>query len=323
MASLSGAGYPGIASATGTRVDSASKHIMACKVNSELLGLLCANNASREVLHSNKMKYCMHRDELVMCVNQALNNTSVISTDGYGYPSVITTLGDMGKTLKKLLLVLYQEGKTGREWLIEKNKLTDKSYVNSVAKHYGEQINNRVHMQASSMPYFEAQGYALGQAYASWLSGDTVASVLVGGMATVMNGHFECRAGQKLQWYFDFEACNFYHQSQSTGPYNVVVPAGTRKNSAMSNPDDEFVMDEATKLRKNFNDRQFGNPVSYGEESGSGPTGVKTNVFFPKPYMLREDGTEHYADKIRVFAKCINGARPHEMMDIMLCTQSL
>ena len=85
---------------------------------------------------------------------------------------------------------------------------------------------------------------------------------------------------------------------------------------------DRIETDESTRLRKEYNDKQFGNKESYGESS-SGMSAVKTNVFFPKPYLLRADGTEHYADKIRVFAKCINGARPHEMMDIMMMTQSL
>ena len=39
--------------------------------------------------------------------------------------------------------------------------------------------------------------------------------------------------------------------------------------------------------------------------------------------MLTARGTDHYGDKIRIFAKCITGARKHEMVDIMLMTQSL
>ena len=32
---------------------------------------------------------------------------------------------------------------------------------------------------------------------------------------------------------------------------------------------------------------------------------------------------DHWGDKIRVFAKCISGGRPFDMVDIMLMTQSL
>ena len=37
------------------------------------------------------------------------------------------------------------------------------------------------------------------------MSGDTVASVLVAGMMTVLNGHFTMHTGDEVQWYFDFE----------------------------------------------------------------------------------------------------------------------
>ena len=43
----------------------------------------------------------------------------------------------------------------------------------------------KVAQEVKNLPYFMAQGYALGIAYASALSGDTVGSVLIGGMCTV------------------------------------------------------------------------------------------------------------------------------------------
>ena len=52
---------------------------------------------------------------------------------------------------------------------------------------------------------------------------------------------------------------------------------------------------------------------------------------FPKPYRMalcrnnrnRIEYTDHYGDRIRIFAKCISSARPHEMVDVMMMTQSL
>ena len=52
-------------------------------------------------------------------------------------------------------------------------------------------------------------------------------------------------------------------------------------------------------------------------------------VFRPKPYRrhavnrIPPDMHDHFGDKIRAFAKCIGGAKPFEMMDITLMTQSL
>jgi hypothetical protein len=43
----------------------------------------------------------------------------------------------------------------------------------------------------------------------------------------------------------------------------------------------------------------------------------------PKPYVVAHDGTEHYGDKIRIFAKCIMGGPAFQKVDIMLMTQSL
>ena len=141
--SFANAGFPGIASSTGTRVDSASKHIMACKVASDLLHMWCQGDA--QVLHANKNKYCMHRDELVLNVNQALNASSVMSKQGNAYPAVITTLGDMLSGAKLLLMQLYHDSGTGRDWLSNKLKLTDHAhctcllYTSDAADEYADE----------------------------------------------------------------------------------------------------------------------------------------------------------------------------------------
>jgi hypothetical protein len=43
----------------------------------------------------------------------------------------------------------------------------------------------------------------------------------------------------------------------------------------------------------------------------------------PKPYVFATDGSEHYGDKIRIFAKCICGGPAFHKVDIMMMTQSL
>jgi len=176
----------------------------------------------------------------------------------------------------------------------------------------------------------------LGIAYASALSGDTVASVLIGGMCTVMNGAFECRAGQMLHWYFDFERPCFHQQNESVYMQGktVNVIAGMRRESvkfSQLNDPTEFkphmlqlskqVGQDSTseKAREEFHLRALGANDSYPKGSGH----RKSLVAFPKPYLLTADGEDHYGDKVRIFAKCINGARKHEMVDLMLMTQSL
>ena len=323
-------GLPGLAGSTGTRVDSAAKHIMACKVDSNMLAGWCSDlqNAGNH-MHIHKHKYCMTRDELVLNTNMALNENSSMMRRGAAYPSVVTTLGDCSDVCKNVITLLYHNSETGRDFLYIKNEGVEEMTNKLKSSTEQQQIKN--------LPFFMAQGYALGVAYASALSGDTVGSVLIGGMCTVMNGAFDCRAGQMLQWYFEFEEDMFYSSNQ-TG-----IMAGTRKDIISNDVMAEIIHDGDTSTelntrlnrvkanqhtkktqtdeqRKRYHDRGL-----KGATDGypRGKSSCKSNMAFPKPYMLREDGTDHYGDKIRIFAKCITGARKHEMVDIMLMTQSL
>jgi hypothetical protein len=71
--------------------------------------------------------------------------------------------------------------------------------------------------ELKSMPFYQLQGYSLGRAYASPISGDTVFSVLIGGCVTAVNGHFAMHAGQLVQWYFEFEEGYFAHTHSEAG----------------------------------------------------------------------------------------------------------
>lgn len=331
--------YPGLAAATGTRVDSAAKHTMACKVNSDLLSCWCEEqNDARNHLHRQKMKYCMHKNELALNCGQPLNDISVIlSGPARAYPSVTTNLGDMTETSKNILLWLYHTSDTGARFLHNKDQIRDicrkphSSLVTAIRMGMSYDTQ-RVHRELKDMPYFMPQGYALGMAFASALSGDTVGTVLVGGMVTVMNGAFEMRAGQMVMWYFDFEDAMFYKSSTEASQQHS-YPIGCRTKEklplslAVSNDEINRVKNKTStgitaqeKSRKEYHDRELGALDAFPL---GGQSARKHNIFLPKPYVLDSEGNEHYADKIRVFAKCISGARPFEMVDLMLMTQSL
>ena len=83
-------GMPSLATATGTRVDSAAKHIMACKVDAKLLhqwSNASPNDNSAQYMHSRKLQYCMHKDELVMNTTNALiPSSSYMSGAQAAYP---------------------------------------------------------------------------------------------------------------------------------------------------------------------------------------------------------------------------------------------
>lgn len=331
--------FPGFAGSTGTRVDSAAKHIMACKVHSGMLAQWCENaQSSQNHMHIHKNKYCMTRDELVLNVGMPLNSSSNMIKPGQAYPAVLTTLGDMSQYSQKMLLMLYHVSRQGSDFMKAKDfiqQLCTKSQEKMKALFAQTEMQNsdwnRVCMELKNMPYFTAQGYSLGIAYASALSGDTVGSVLIGGMCTVMNGAFECKAGQMLQWYFDFERNCFYQDNEYNGKKTRV--AGTRKEIQIDLDRMEDIQTKLSKLksitksdtesekaREEFHNRALGAMDAYPH---GGKLDRKHLIAFPKPYLLTENGEEHYGDKIRIFAKCITGARKHEMMDIMLMTQSL
>lgn len=332
---MSSYSYPGIAAATGTRVDSAAKHTMACRVNEGLMNCWCENQqSSRSHIHTYKMKYCMHKNDLVLNVGQSLNSAGTIIRSSKAYPSVVSNLGDMTLCGKRALMWLYHEGETASDFITKKGKLREWCQNPDqclLLKQENACDRDRASRELKDMPYFTAQGFALGLAYASNLSGDTVGTVMIGGMMTVMNGAFEMQAGEMVQWYFDFEENMFYTDSIENNSTLHVIPSGTRKAKTLEsgNVSDNIVNVEnflqgSQKLadinRRVYNENQNGALDAFPM---GGVSERKKNIAYPKAYRLNENHKEHYADKIRIFAKCINGARPFEHVDIMLMTQSL
>lgn len=333
-----GYSYPGLAAATGTRVDSAAKHTLACRVSEPLMMTWCEDETNpRNHMHNQKMKYCVHKDDLVLNVSQALNPGGTIVTMAKAYPSVVSNLGDMSMPSKDVISCLYHEAKTGADFLMLKSRIRQAVARNSRADLAGlvdrldETEWKRVSRELKDLPYFTAQGYALGIAYASNLTGDTVGTILIGGMQTVMNGAFEMRAGQQVQWYFDFEA-DLYHRSTVEGRGGRTLWEGSRKSESIASDSGTWVSENRVQQvrktgnykepvqqedRRRFHERGLGDTASFPKNY------KKHNIAYPKPYVINNDGTDHYGDKIRIFAKCITGGRPFEMCDIMLMTQSL
>lgn len=331
---------PGLGTATGTRVDSAAKHIMACKVDTRLLSCWLANpeNDAINLLHSEKMKWCMHKDEVVL--NTSKNNLDIAVK---AYPMVITTVGDIKPEVKEFLKTLYGKSSASDFHTLHDLKTSTSANpadVEALKKAAGldtaalpgprnppEEQWNPIKQQIASLPDFRCQGIALGQAWASYLSGDTVASVLVGGMVTVQNGHFTMHTGDLVQWYFDFEQEQFDYTNRNT--HGCRLPP-RQNNTADRNKKREAYMDE----------RLYGSKPTLGKGSFKAPGSVVRIKSYhmhtvnatvqgppgggaPAPQTRELFKQDHWGDKIRVFAKCISGGRPFDMVDIMLMTQSL
>ena len=325
-----GYSYPGLAQATGTRVDSAAKHTLAVKVSSALMACWCENQRDpRNHIHNQKMKYCMHKNELVLNVSQPLNNTGTIISVGKAYPHVVSNLSDMTDTTKNILCRLYHNSHSGGDFLNLKTELetivkhNDTNAVKKLGITIEHEQTDKIMREIKDLPYFTAMGYALTQAYACDLSGDTVGTCLIGGMITVMNGAFEIKAGELVQWYFDFEEDLYYKKPTEDKRSNVVHLTGSRKvlpnvnNIDTIKNTDTFDKPISQQNREAFTARELGDPDSFPKNF------TKHNIFFPKPYKSMFNGEDHYGDKVRIFAKCINGGRGGDAIDIMMMTQCM
>ena len=128
------------------------------------------------------------------------------------YPHVITTTANMSGAAQYWLMRLYNNT-TSMQKLRE--------CVNNSLKHRGavgrpitdgmnglefSELTHMEHQQIKQMPQFYAMGVSLGIAFAHPDSGDTVGTVMYGGLRTVLNGPVAANTGQPVQWIFEFEA---------------------------------------------------------------------------------------------------------------------
>jgi hypothetical protein len=315
-----------LGTATGTRLDSAAKHIMACKVDSRLLSnwipqVTYMAGDVMSYLHNNKMKWCMHKDEIV------LNSTKKINLAGdslsKAYPLVISSVGEMNTTTKHIITALYAK-ETPSEFMQCVDscaKVTEATFDQFIDQFNGidtvsppnQDEKSDVVRQISTMPEFRCQGVALGQAWANYLSGDTVASVLVGGMMTVQNRHFTVHTGDQVQWYFTWESPRFNESTSLNGCRHLVRESNASERKRKFGNKSDYM-----------DSRLYGTGGHYGKSVGQKDTSSVVRI---KSYRMITDKEsmfcqDHYGDKIRIFAKCISGGRPFDMVDIMLMTQS-
>ena len=264
-----------IGSSTHTRVDSAAKHIRQCKIHERLMLVWLGGSQGQEAMHRQKNKYATMKDDLVLNVNESLN-VGFAPTDAY--PSVISNFTSLDNVAKRCI----------KEWYANNTPVGFFGHQEQIKKRNLPYSNADDAKQLNTLPFFRAQGYALGRAEASMRSGDTVFSVLIGGQMTVTNGHFPMRPGQMVQWYFNFE---------------------------------ETCFEDDGRRRLQEEEARPQNPT--GKRSHEETSAESLCYALPKPYVLGKNGSEHYGDKIRIFAKCIAGGAAHHKVDIMLMTQSL
>lgn len=335
---------PSIGSATNTRVDSACKHHHQCRVSTDdMLQMLTPQNDQKE-LQRNKFRYCVHKDELVLSVGRPWLPAEARKLMNNAYPRVISNLGmwdgttDESKNIIKMIKYMYHycRGINDKEHIINFFKNTEPVHPLSPANAryltFDPTRKDDPPKLVKNIFDWHCMGYAQTLGWAHYHDGDTMTTVMIGGLRTVMNGDFEIYTNDIVQWYFPFERDCFHADGRRKKfGKNMEPPAGGgnfqhcninpaiewdyRVNAAgaprVQQDDNIFVLPKDAVARHTMHDKV------YGMEPG-----IQKMVPRIKPFYYDDVNPRMY-DHVRCFARAIGCARPHEMVDIQIFRQSV
>jgi hypothetical protein len=291
--------HSSIGNMTNTLIDTGSRHMQQCRTNYDVLAA-CAG--SENELINNDDKWCMAKDELVVSCNKHIIPGAAITATKYAYPSVVTTMGALGDNANVTLAGHYHFMGTGLDM---RDAMKD-----SLTKSETQEAINITQQLRNFIPV----GYSVGRACAHGYKGDTIASVQIGGLRTVMNGAFEVQTGDLIQMYIPQSEQNLFNNSAGRKHFKdvaaVMVAVTTKGIARKQSKEDQ---------RRNYYSRGLGMVPNGGSDR------VKTGMFSIKPYTEshNENQIVYYGDKIRIFARAVSSARPYEPVDIMIARQSL
>jgi hypothetical protein len=325
---------PSLASATATRVDSACKHIQQCRVSYDHM-IDFVGSASE--LERNKMQYCVHKDEMTVGVGRPWASELHLKLPLSAYPRVVSNLGritidEQHKPALKMIKYLYHFSTSlqKREAIIEAMRQVPNTIphhpIAGLAHYFLDSNQQRLNLKPTlaKMYDFYPVGFSNTLGYAHPNSGDTMTSVMIGGLRTVMNGDFEVFAGDLIQWYWTFERGCFRDDGfrKSITDQALVVcdgndPENDYGQAVPPGPPGAAGADPHRAARRHHNDYQYG--VDMGRKA---PADKASHVARIKPY-LRDDAQPRLYDWMRVFAVAISSARPNEMVDIKISRQSM
>jgi hypothetical protein len=337
-----GAGMPSLAQATSTLLDSACKHIQQCRVSQDHMTKFLKNSHDQDELIRNKYRYCVHKDELVLGVGRSwAKDGSDKKFQNNAYPRVVSNLGGMADMVGtedspevKLMKVMYHNATS----IPERNGILTK-FQNALPADFPPvpaavmELAGQAYLGAAGgdgtmtfAPHvhrihdFITVGYANTLGWAHAHCGDTMTSVMIGGLRTVMNGDFDVFTGDLIQWYWPFERNCFMKNGRrkkrlmdnTAAPPFPVLQADPGQISADGSANTNWNLDRDGQLRKQFFDQQ------YGERRPDD----KKMVALIKPYKRDDDAPRIY-DWYRVFAVALCSARPREKVDIRISRQAL
>ena len=325
---------PSLAQATSTRLDSACKHIQQCRVSQDHMAKFVKNSDSDELIR-NKFRYCVHKDELVLGVGKcwARDNCNK-KFQNNAYPRVVSNLGQLvendGKTAsdtEKLIKLMYHNATSipvRNEILTKFRDAHERDFPIPAGATEGYLRRPQpTDKNPQQMPFyasvqnihdFVTVGYSNTLGWAHAHCGDTMTSVMIGGLRTVLNGDFEVFCGDLIQWYWPFEKDCFEKDGRRKDIVYPAAPVGAILHGDLQvdpTHGTELTFDRDTGLRRKYFDQQYGQK-----------RGVEKIVPLIKPFK-RDDYDPRIYDWYRVFAVALCSARPREAVDIRISRQAL
>jgi len=323
---------PSLAQSTSTHLDSACKHIQQCRVSQDHMMKFLKSSDSADELIRNKYRYCVHKDELVLAVGKSwAKDKSDKKFQNNAYPRVVSNLGGMADPDGKddsyevrLIKLMYHNATSipERDDILRKFQNCDPADFPAAR---GQTYLGDADVRSGRMPWeanvsrlhdFVTVGYSNTLGWAHAHTGDTMTSVMIGGLRTVMNGDFEVFTGDLIQWYWPFERACFLRNGRRKpravdGTNNPELQVDPCTVDGTGGGDVNWNLDKDSLQRKNFFDQQ------YGDRKGIGKT-----VALVKPYK-RDDKEPRVYDWYRVFAVALSSARPREKVDIRIARHAL
>jgi hypothetical protein len=316
-----------LASSVGTRVESASRHMLQCRVHKDRF---LSWNLDNEKLRKNKHVYSMTKDELVVdSASSMFPAGDHICKQPHPYPRVVTTWSGIDPKIMSAYCVLMAQDMPDYFEMLDhltrhagdaivpddlqamllrmKPSENDQKWgdtiriedVSDAVLHSLDVSRHKFH----TLPDFRVMGYSVGTAYAHEYNGDTIASVMIGGLVTVQNGAYAMHTGDPVCWYVQYaeEVCFDEYGKRFSAPKSTIR-----------------LLDSIVNGVKHI--RPKGKQGHSMRNSGFGDASLKDNVFLPKPFFYINAS---FGDTRRVFGKCLSSAAPYEKVDIMIASQSI
>eukprot|EP00961_Rhodomonas_salina_P089551 1204244-Rhodomonas_salina.4 len=315
-----------IASMTGSRVDSASKHIRPCRVGQDYICYWIGKTFDE--LRANKLVYAVQKDDFFIgCGKPMFGRTHSGYNSRKAYASGLGSLTGITEEVKQIIIFLSNVCET--EGMYHALILVIKEMFQSGA------FDDKTLEQIKGIPEFYFGGVALTVGHPHGNLGDTALSVLTGGMMTVRNGPFDMHAGDTVTWVWDFEVpylkksgSDFWVSRDEEVVDRLVehFPATTTDRDEVKEffqsigeaaQDNSMDTSRPTKQRKIFYANQ------YNEKTGDPMQRNNSAIRNCLPVIICLPVNASYVHKKRAFGKCLSTCRPYEHTDIMICRQGI